>query len=645
MEQQGKNKIMAISILSVVSFFLVILMFLVGGWSNSSLFDGREIRSQKVEVQVLEDGTLDVVEQTEYLLKDKNGVFRNYTYDKNKNQTIKIISVEVNDSRKVEETQVARKGSKGLYTFSDDNKTQELKIFEPTNGVLKTRVHYQAKGLITEYNDMQMLDWTFYDSNGAQAPLNMAININFPTPVAQEDMKVFGHGNLEGKVLPASPGVVTVDIPKFSENTFGIVTVLLPTKPLTAVTNKKAEDKYQEALSFELASAQKTDEQIGANKAKEVFAQRLQVLLKVGILVLTILGTISLFYSFRKIYLLCDKEKYKVELDYYREVGAFGPAVASLICDPERDVDQEQLAAVIFNLYTLGKIAIDVKKMDDTMFIKILDHETADLNKSEAYVLKWLIAVGGDEEFSYRLFMCDTKETRNMENQEVFMTKYKMFCDIVAREFASLGHMQYLGRKIKITNPAFGIGFVIILCSMISYYFVSMISLAGIQFAIGVIMFINAGLVFGYMSMCSRYTQEGALLHAQYKGLKNFLEDYSLLNEAPVESIIMWQKYFVYGIALGVTDKALKELYAKLPIAKYENGSNPDIVTIVMMNRLLNQSQFRIYNSQTINTTNQSIREFTASRSSGGSSLGGGGGFSGGSSFGGGGGGGGGGSF
>lgn len=65
-----------------------------------------------------------------------------------------------------------------------------------------------------------------------------------------------------------------------------------------------------------------------------------------------------------------------------------------------------------------------------------------------------------------------------------------------------------------------------------------------------------------------QFTEQGALEHAQMKGLKNYIEDYSLLHEANPSLIHLWGKYFVYGLSVGVTEKTLKELYKKLPASK-----------------------------------------------------------------------------
>ena len=52
---------------------------------------------------------------------------------------------------------------------------------------------------------------------------------------------------------------------------------------------------------------------------------------------------------------------------------------------------------------------------------------------------------------------------------------------------------------------------------------------------------------------------------AKAKGLKKFLEDFSRLEDAPVGHLILWERYLVYAVALGVSAKLLQGLAARVP--------------------------------------------------------------------------------
>ena len=50
-----------------------------------------------------------------------------------------------------------------------------------------------------------------------------------------------------------------------------------------------------------------------------------------------------------------------------------------------------------------------------------------------------------------------------------------------------------------------------------------------------------------------------------WKGLKKYMEDYSMLDERMVPDIVLWEKYLVYATAFGIADKVLKQLKVVYP--------------------------------------------------------------------------------
>lgn len=649
MEKQGKIYLYGLIVTSVITALLIAASFLSSFVSFSSLLVSSEIEKHTFTVNVQENGAMDIYEEIEYNLSEANGVIRDYKYDIDKNQKLELKSVTINGGNELREVNSASKGNSGVFTFFDSGTRQEIKIYQPTDGRLKVKLHYLASGVITQYNDMQALDWTFYDSSdGAIAPLNMSVNVTFPTDIQEENMKVFGHGDLDGTVFPTSPRTVDVEIPVFRENTFGTLVVLLPTKPLTAMTNIIATNKFQEALDYELNAAQKTNDQIVENASSKQFKETIRIItLIIGNILLVVSIPLAFFY-FRKIYNKYDKEQYNGELDYYRDVpGTYGPAVAALVQDPDKEPDQEQLAAAIFSLYTKNKIKIETinrveKKKDvEDVYVTVLESETADLPKNEKLVYEWLEEFGQGEQFLYKDFLCDS-EQKDADKEEKFIRNYERFIASVKREFKSLHYLEYFGRgkKMFMLHPIFAL--ILLMIALVAFFLANNIFLT-IVFGAGVIaLFSMNTILILYKTSCYQFTKEGAEQNDKCKALKRFLEDFSALNEAPIKSAALWQQYFVYGLALGVTDSALANLYAKLPKEQLEN-SNVDFVTIYMMNRLMTNYAFRTYSYNAVAQTAHrvSAEEARISRSSGGSSFGGGGGFSGGGSFGGGGGGGG----
>ena len=60
-------------------------------------------------------------------------------------------------------------------------------------------------------------------------------------------------------------------------------------------------------------------------------------------------------------------------------------------------------------------------------------------------------------------------------------------------------------------------------------------------------------------------TQKGINEHAKWKGLKKYMQDFSMLDKREIPEIVIWEKFLVYATAFGVADKVLKQLKMVYP--------------------------------------------------------------------------------
>ena len=120
----------------------------------------------------------------------------------------------------------------------------------------------------------------------------------------------------------------------------------------------------------------------------------------------------------------------------------------------------------------------------------------------------------------------------------------------------------------------------------------------------------------------------------KWKAFKNFLSDYSQLEEAKITSVYLWEQYFVYAIALGVSKKVVNAYKKALDTGLVKNVDEANSFAYSpVFNREFHSSFDNLENFVT-ETNEKASRAVAASRSS--SSSGRGGGFSSGSSGGGG---------
>ena len=85
------------------------------------------------------------------------------------------------------------------------------------------------------------------------------------------------------------------------------------------------------------------------------------------------------------------------------------------------------------------------------------------------------------------------------------------------------------------------------------------------------------------VSKLNVFTQKGVDENAKWKGLKKYMEDFSMLDKKEVPELILWEKFLVYATAFGIADKVLKQLKLVYPNIKEEwNNSNYGCLYLMM---------------------------------------------------------------
>jgi uncharacterized membrane protein len=71
-----------------------------------------------------------------------------------------------------------------------------------------------------------------------------------------------------------------------------------------------------------------------------------------------------------------------------------------------------------------------------------------------------------------------------------------------------------------------------------------------------------------------RRTPAGAQRTAEWEAFERFLRHFSQLDDAPVGHLVLWERYMVYAVALGVADEVAEGLEARIP-APAQGGPDP----------------------------------------------------------------------
>lgn len=67
------------------------------------------------------------------------------------------------------------------------------------------------------------------------------------------------------------------------------------------------------------------------------------------------------------------------------------------------------------------------------------------------------------------------------------------------------------------------------------------------------------------LRLLSNRSQAGTEAAAKAEGLRNYIADFSQLEDAPVGHLILWERYLVYAVALGVSAELVRNMAVRVP--------------------------------------------------------------------------------
>ena len=112
----------------------------------------------------------------------------------------------------------------------------------------------------------------------------------------------------------------------------------------------------------------------------------------------------------------------------------------------------------------------------------------------------------------------------------------------------------------------------------------------------------------------------------KWQAFKNFLSDYSQLEEAKITSVHLWEQYFVYAVALGVSEKVVKAYKKALDMGVINDVQGVNSLAYSPIFNPMFSRSFSNLNGMVSRTNSGASSAIASSRRS--SSSGGGGGFS-----------------
>ena len=528
-------------------------------------------------------------------------------------------------------------GGPGTDAYSvDAPKNTVYAFFDVSDEKAVIELDYTVVNGVQAYKDVAEVNWKYVGDQWEESSADITMTLALPVPQGVavepgENVRAWGHGPLDGSLAINSDGSVTYTVPKVNAGQYAEARVLFPVAWLTNLSPDAAKLHADEARLDKVLA----EEEDWADQANRNRMQSLAFVIGCGVLcVLLIAWALWSYFRYGKEHAPSFTD------EYWRDVPdpRVHPAVIGRLWRWDRE-SQDDFTATLMHLSHSGAIRIDRGTYQDqksfgrtetvedyylTRVPAVADAVENPIDRQALDLLFGTIAAGGDS------LWFGTIQQYGKDHPEKFLDAMKSWQGIVSAETNRWDFFEVKGKRYQgyLVTLAILVGVAGLGIGLLTDNFIPLIFMLPTAIALGVI-----------GNYLPRRSVEGNNLVAKCKALRNWLRDFSSLDERPPTDVKVWGEFMVYAYEFGIAEQVMKELRLKVPELFVEEAAGSVYVPwwfwysphymhgagVPLANALSNTV------ANTVSTVNAALSSSSSgSGMGGGFSMGGGGGFGGG---------------
>ena len=595
------------NILRIFLFFLISIVSFAANY---------RIEKLDIEANLQKDGSMVVSEAVTYDIDEINGVY--FDIDAKGFGELEDLQVFEDDPN----TSSFKEVDTSNYEVSVSDELYRIKLYSKNQNNIRTfKFVYKLPEAITVYDDVAQFNRKMVGQEWQQGINYITAKVIVPVSTSYDNSNilVFGHGPLTGEV-DKEGNTVVYKLNNYYPGDFLEAHILMEPEIFSEYNKSKIvhKDMKQELLDMEAKLA----DEANAERDKAIRKQEMinKVFEKPGLIfgVLSSIWGVLMFYI-HGIYRRRNRVKNSVG-KYLRELpDDSSPAlVGSFMTD---SISGNEILATIVDL--IRRKILRLETSEEKSIITLVGN-TEKLSAQERVIVDIYINDFGDGKSldlkSFGFFQKVPMSTaRKFEKWKTIIQSEMNRKDLVFEGFKGMGKNLFYK---SLCGIILGIKFFgnILEKAMESKMFLIIIIM-------GVILLIS-------LTKARYPRKELAEAKDKWQAFKNFLSDYSQLEEAKITSVHLWEQYFVYAVALGVSEKVVKAYKKALDMGVINDVQGVNSLAYSPIFNPMFSRSFSNLNGMVSRTNSRASSAIVASRRS--SSSGGGGGFGSGSSGGGG---------
>ena len=587
------------------------------------------------DVQINKDGSMNVAETWNIDIEDTNTIYKTFKRDNSKYTSISdVIVKEIVDGTEKELTKTNTWAyhleENTYYGGLNEDGNYEIAFgvgLEDESDKRKYKIEYKVNDAIAKYSDYAELYWQFIGEDFEIPARDVSGTIYLPENAKkQEDIKVWGHvESLNGEIYATGLNKIEFRLEGFNPGRYVEIRTLFPTNMISSSTRGSNREILEDVIEEETVWANE------ANQRREN-RERMNLIILISIIGITLIISIIVlkkYLKYRKIAKeLPDKYKISQEIIYYRDIPREDatPAEAEYVIKESKTIFNEDEIGKIFSATLLDlslkkiiEFEVDKNKKDkDAVTIKILKDKAPELEneKDEKEIFEFLKnAAMPDKEINIKELLKyikrSTSKVIKLKNNIDKNTKESVIDKKLIDKNELVKYSKYTGSTVSYMMLTI---FTIIIGAYLTFMFNIYVLIGFVPLLL--ISSLTCAKIGKVANKLNVYTQKGIDESQMWKGLKKYMEEFSMLDKREVPELVIWEKFLVYATVFGIADKVLKQLKIVYPNIDETLNINTYTYMYLMMNTNFSSS-FSSAVSTSISSTYSSV-------------TGGGGGFSGG---------------
>lgn len=540
---------------------LFLLVLLVFAWMPIMSFADRSLSMQTLDIraEIMPDASMKVVES---ITVDFSGQWNGFYVQIPEGNT-PIVDVTVSENGQSYTFNPGTEyGPPGTFLIKQEGADKLIDWSIDAYDMARTfELSYTVVNAVKIHSDVAELYRKFVGDSNGNSIENVKVRLILPSGAEQyvqgEDIRIWGHGPLNGEVAFDGDNAVVWNAGNLSPYTFVEGRVVMP----TALFSGAPAQAYDTNIALGSILEEEQGNADRANKQRQ--GAKVELGAAAGVLLASIAGLVYIWSRFGRRY------KASFDGDYYRDLPAsYSPAELSVLWNYKK-MKPSDITATIMDLARrkfiyLQEDVVEVKKIIGTKEVTtykltFMEHpeptslknpQEATLRFHEEKLLNYLkINIGANKGYIH-LTDIEYHSKKHAEEFFKFWTNWTEYVEIAVKDYNFFDKDTSMRRATGIAGLLMIVGG--------SFFIMT-------SFAIGLAITISGFLITIVPQTFKRRSPKGEEDYAKWKAFKKFLEDFSQMQTHEIPSLIIWEHYLVYAVTLGVAKEVIKQLELVFP--------------------------------------------------------------------------------